>query len=68
MGLTAIPIGLAAELVVSVTVDGESAVSPILLLFGGGMIIPLGPLFVGGELAFEQLNILRLAGGIGLAF
>ena len=33
-----------------------------------GLRLPLGPLFVGGELAFEQLNILRLAGGIGLAF
>jgi hypothetical protein len=30
--------------------------------------LPLGPLFVGGELAFEQYDIIRLGGGLGVAF
>jgi hypothetical protein len=33
-----------------------------------GMRLPLGPLFLGAELSFEQLEILRVAGGLGLAF
>ncbi len=33
-----------------------------------GMRVPLGPLFLGAELSFEQLDILRLAGGLGVAF
>ncbi|HEX9242593.1 MAG TPA: hypothetical protein VF875_09160 [Anaeromyxobacter sp.] len=33
-----------------------------------GMRVPLGPFFLGAELSFEQLDILRLAGGLGVAF
>jgi len=33
-----------------------------------GMRVPLGPIFVGAELSFEQLDILRVAGGLGVAF
>ena len=33
-----------------------------------GLRVPLGPLFLGGELAFEQLDILRLSAGIGVGF
>jgi len=33
-----------------------------------GMRVPLGPLFLGGELSFEQLDILRVAAGLGVAF
>jgi hypothetical protein len=33
-----------------------------------GMRVPLGPVFLGGELAFEQYSIIRLTGGLGLAF
>jgi hypothetical protein len=33
-----------------------------------GMRLPLGPMFLGGELAFEQNDILRLAAGVGVAF
>lgn len=33
-----------------------------------GVRVPLGPIFLGGELAFEQLDLLRLMGGLGLAF
>ncbi|HEX9402603.1 MAG TPA: hypothetical protein VF912_21080 [Anaeromyxobacter sp.] len=33
-----------------------------------GVRVPLGPLFVAGELAFEQYDILRLGGGLGVAF
>jgi hypothetical protein len=35
---------------------------------GVGARVPLGPLFVAAELAFEQVDLLRLAGGIGAAF
>jgi hypothetical protein len=33
-----------------------------------GMRFPLGPAFLGAELSFEQLDILRVAGGMGFAF
>jgi hypothetical protein len=33
-----------------------------------GMRVPIGPLFLGGELAFEQYDILRVGGGLGVAF
>lgn len=33
-----------------------------------GMRVPLGPVFLAGELAFEQYDILRLGGGLGVAF
>ena len=33
-----------------------------------GVRVPLGPLFLGGELAFEQYDLLRLAAGLGVAF
>jgi hypothetical protein len=33
-----------------------------------GMRVPLGPLFLGGELAFEQYDIIRVGGGLGVAF
>lgn len=33
-----------------------------------GVRVPLGPLFLGGELAFEQIDLLRLAAGVGVAF
>ncbi len=31
-----------------------------------GVRIDLGPMFIGGELAFEQLDILKLAAGVGV--
>jgi hypothetical protein len=33
-----------------------------------GVRVPLGPMFLGGELAFEQYDLLRLAAGLGVAF
>jgi hypothetical protein len=33
-----------------------------------GMRVPLGPLFLGGELAFEPYEIVRLGAGLGIAF
>lgn len=33
-----------------------------------GVRVDLGPMFVGGELAFEQYDLLRLAGGVGVKF
>ncbi len=33
-----------------------------------GVRVGLGPLFLGGELAFEQYDLLRLAAGVGVAF
>ncbi len=33
-----------------------------------GVRFPIGPLFLGGELAFEQYDLLRLGGGVGVAF
>jgi hypothetical protein len=33
-----------------------------------GVRVPLGPLFLGGELAFEPYDIVRLGGGLGVAF
>jgi hypothetical protein len=33
-----------------------------------GMRVPLGPLFLAGELAFEQYDLLRLGAGLGVAF
>lgn len=33
-----------------------------------GVRVPLGPLFLAGELAFEQYDLLRLAAGLGVAF
>ncbi len=33
-----------------------------------GARVPLGPLFVAGELAFEQNDLLRLGAGVGVAF
>jgi hypothetical protein len=33
-----------------------------------GVRVPLGPVFLGAELAFEQYDLLRLGGGIGVAF
>ena len=33
-----------------------------------GVRVDLGPLFLGGELAFEQNDLLRLAAGLGVAF
>jgi hypothetical protein len=33
-----------------------------------GMRVPLGPLFLAGELAFEQYDLLRLSAGLGVAF
>jgi hypothetical protein len=33
-----------------------------------GVRVPLGPLFLGAEFSFEQLDILRVAGGLGVAF
>jgi hypothetical protein len=32
-----------------------------------GVRVPLGPLFVGGEIAFERGDLVRFAGGLGLA-
>jgi hypothetical protein len=36
--------------------------------FGLGVRLPLGPLFLGGEISFEQNNLIRLAGGLGARF
>ncbi len=33
-----------------------------------GLRVPFGPLFVAGEIGFEQYDIIRLGGGLGLAF
>jgi len=33
-----------------------------------GARVNLGPLFIGGEIAFEQNDLLRLAAGLGVAF
>jgi hypothetical protein len=33
-----------------------------------GMRLPVGPAFLGAELSFEQLQILRVAGGMGFTF
>jgi hypothetical protein len=33
-----------------------------------GVRVPLGPLFLAGELAFEQYDLLRLGAGLGVAF
>jgi hypothetical protein len=33
-----------------------------------GARVPLGPLFLAGELAFEQYDLLRLGAGLGVAF
>jgi len=33
-----------------------------------GFRVPLGPMFLGGELAFEQNDLLRLGAGVGVAF
>lgn len=33
-----------------------------------GVRLDLGPAFVGGELSFEQYDVVRLAGGVGLRF
>ncbi len=33
-----------------------------------GVRVNLGPMFLGGELAFEQYDLLRLAAGVGVAF
>jgi hypothetical protein len=33
-----------------------------------GVRVPLGPLFVGGEIAFEQYDLLRLGVGVGVGF
>jgi hypothetical protein len=33
-----------------------------------GVRVPLGPIFLGAELAFEQYDLLRLGGGLGVAF
>ncbi len=33
-----------------------------------GVRVDLGPVFLGGELAFEQRDLLRLAAGLGVAF
>jgi hypothetical protein len=33
-----------------------------------GLRVPLGPLFLGGELAFEQYDIIRLGAGLGVGF
>lgn len=33
-----------------------------------GVRLPLGPFFLGGELAFERYDIIRLAGGLGIGF
>lgn len=33
-----------------------------------GVRLPLGPLFLGGELAFEQYDIIRLGAGLGVGF
>lgn len=33
-----------------------------------GVRVPLGPVFLGGEIAFEQLDLLRLSAGLGIAF
>jgi len=33
-----------------------------------GVRIPLGPVFLGGEIAFEQFDLLRLAAGLGVSF
>ncbi len=33
-----------------------------------GARVPFGPMFLGGELAFERGDLLRLSGGLGLAF
>jgi hypothetical protein len=33
-----------------------------------GVRIPLGPLFLGGEIAFEQYDIIRLGAGLGVGF
>ena len=33
-----------------------------------GFRVPLGPLFVAGEVAFEQNDLLRLGAGMGVAF
>jgi hypothetical protein len=33
-----------------------------------GVRVPLGPLFLGGEIAFERYEIIRLGAGLGVAF
>ena len=33
-----------------------------------GARLPVGPLFLAGELAFEQYDIIRLGGGLGVSF
>lgn len=33
-----------------------------------GMRVGFGPVFLGGEIAFEQFDLLRLAAGLGVAF
>lgn len=33
-----------------------------------GVRVTFGPLFLGGEIAFEQYDLLRLAGGLGVSF
>ncbi len=33
-----------------------------------GVRVPVGPLFLAGELAFEQYDLLRLGAGVGVAF
>ncbi len=33
-----------------------------------GVRLPIGPLFLGGELAFEQYDIIRLGAGLGVGF
>lgn len=35
---------------------------------GLGVRVPLGPMFLAGELAFEQYDLLRLQGGVGARF
>jgi len=36
--------------------------------FGLGVRIPLGPLLLGGEITWEQNNLIRLVGGLGARF
>jgi hypothetical protein len=36
--------------------------------FGLGVRVPLGPLILGGEISWEQYNLIRLAGGLGVRF
>jgi hypothetical protein len=36
--------------------------------FGFGARVPLGPAFLAAELAFEQVDLIRLAAGVGVAF